>query len=106
LVLQQIRQAVKDAAPTAEETISYNMPTFKLNGNLVRFGAFKNHIGFYPRKSAIAAFREKLADYETSEVQGTIKFPLDKPMPIDLIKERVRFRVKENLKEENERKYS
>jgi uncharacterized protein YdhG (YjbR/CyaY superfamily) len=104
--LQQIRQAVKDAAPTAEETISYNMPTFKLNGNLVRFGAFKNHIGFYPRKSAIAAFREKLADYETSEVQGTIKFPLDKPMPIDLIKEMVRFRVKENLKEENERKYS
>ena len=98
LVLQQIRQAVKGAAPTAEETISYNMPAFKLNGNLVWFGAFKNHIGFYPRKSAIAAFREKLADYETSEDQGTVKFPLDKPIPIDLIKEIVKFRVKENLR--------
>ncbi|HUK85807.1 MAG TPA: DUF1801 domain-containing protein [Candidatus Acidoferrum sp.] len=106
LVLQQIRQAVKDAAPKAEEAISYNMPAFKLNGNLVWFGAFKNHIGFYPRKSAIEAFREKLAIYEISEVQGTVKFPLDKPMPIDLIKEIVKFRVRENLKEKNERKYS
>jgi len=106
LVLQQIRQAVKDATPKAEEAISYNMPAFKLNGNLVWFGAFKNHIGFYPRKSAIEAFREKLAAYEISEVQGTVKFPLDKPMPIDLIKEIVKFRVRENLKEKNERKYS
>jgi uncharacterized protein YdhG (YjbR/CyaY superfamily) len=106
LVLQQIRQAVKDTAPTAEESISYNMPAFKLKGNLVWFGAFKNHIGFYPRKSAIAAFREKLADYETSEVQGTVKFPLNKPMPLDLIKEMVKFRVKENLKETSGSKYS
>jgi len=94
--LQQIRQAIKDAAPEAEEAISYNMPAFKLNGNLVWFGAFKNHIGFYPRESAIGEFKEKLSDYEVSKVQGTVKFPLDKPMPIGLIKDMVRFRVKEN----------
>ena len=97
-VLEQIRQAIKDAAPKAEEAISYNMPAFRLNGNLVWFGAFKNHIGFYPRESAIEEFKEKLSGYEVSKVQGTVKFPLDKPMPLDLIKEMVRFRVKENLK--------
>jgi uncharacterized protein YdhG (YjbR/CyaY superfamily) len=83
MVLQQIRQAVKDAAPKAEEAISYNMPAFKLNGNLVWFGAFKNHIGFYPRESAIEEFKEKLSAYEVSKVQGTVKFPLDKPVPLD-----------------------
>ena len=97
-VLEQIRQAIKDAAPKAEDAISYNMPAFRLNGNLVWFGAFKNHIGFYPRESAIEEFKEKLSGYEVSKVQGTVKFPLDKPMPLDLIKEMVRFRVKENLK--------
>ncbi len=75
MVLQQIRQAVKDAAPKAEEAISYNMPTFKLNGNLVWFGAFKNHIGFYPSESAIEEFKEKLSVYDVSKVQGTVKFP-------------------------------
>ena len=97
-VLEQIRQAIKDAAPKAEEAISYNMPAFRLNGNLVWFGAFKNHIGFYPRESAIEEFKDKLSGYEVSKVQGTVKFPLDKPMPLDLIKEMVKFRVKENLK--------
>lgn len=96
-VLQQIRQAVKEAAPQAEEAISYNMPAFKLNGNLVWFGAFKNHVGFYPRQTAIEEFKEKLADYEVSKVQGTVKFPLDKPIPLGLIKEMVRFRARENL---------
>ncbi len=104
-VLQQIRQTIKDTAPEAEETISYNMPTFKLNGNLVWFGAFKNHVGFYPRKSAIEAFKEKLVDYEVSNVQGTVKFPLDKPIPMDLIKEMVQFRVKEQLKKKNDREH-
>jgi uncharacterized protein YdhG (YjbR/CyaY superfamily) len=85
-VLKQIRQAIKDTTPKAEETISYNMPAFKLNGNLVWFGAFKNHIGFYPRESAIKEFKEKLAGYEVSGAQGTVKFPLDKPIPLDLIK--------------------
>ncbi len=105
-ILQQIRQAVKEAAPDAEETISYNMPAFKLNGNLVWFGAFKNHIGFYPRESAIEEFKEKLAGYEVSKVQGTVKFPLDKPIPIGLIREMVRFRVKENLQAMNAQAYS
>ena len=105
-VLEQIRQAIKDAAPKAEEAISYNMPAFKLNGNLVWFGAFKNHIGFYPRESAVEEFKEKLASYEVSKVQGTVKFPLDKPIPLDLIKEIVKFRVKENLRGQNNFKYS
>ena len=104
-VLEQVRQAIKDAAPKAEETISYNMPAFKLNGNLVWFGAFKNHIGFYPRESAIEEFKEKLSGYEVSKARGTVKFPLDKPMPLDLIKEMVRFRVKENLKETSGSRY-
>jgi len=105
-VLLQIRQAVKEAAPEAEETISYNMPAFKLNGNLVWFGAFKNHIGFYPRESAIEEFKEKLAGYEVSKVQGTVKFPLDKPIPLGLIKEIVKFRVKENLQTKDAHAYS
>ncbi len=105
-ILEQIRKAVKDAAPKAEEAISYNMPAFKLNGNLVWFGAFKNHVGFYPRESAIEEFKEKLSSYEVSKVQGTVKFPLDKPMPLDLIKEIVKFRVKENLKETSGFRYS
>ena len=98
LVLQQIRQAVKDAAPKAKEAISYNMPAFKLNGNLVWFGAFKNHIGFYPRKTAIRKFKNELKGYEVSEVQGTVKFQLDEPLPLDLIKQMVKFRVQENLR--------
>ncbi len=97
VVLLQIRRVIKDAAPNAEETISYNMPAFKLNGNLVWFGAFKNHIGFYPKRSAIEEFRGKLAGFEISEVEGTVRFPLDKPIPLDLIKEMVKFRVAENL---------
>ena len=96
-VLQQIRQAVKEAAPEAEEAIGYNMPAFKLNGNLVWFGAFKNHVGFYPKESAIEEFKQKLAGYEVSKVQGTVKFPIDKPMPLDLIKQIVKFRVREDL---------
>ena len=82
------------------------MPAFKLNGNLVWFGAFKNHIGFYPRESGIEEFKEKLSGYEVSKVQGTVKFPLDRPMPLDLIKEIVKFRVKENQTGKNSSKYS
>ena len=96
-ILRQVRKAINEAAPEAEEAISYNMPAFKLSGNLVWFGAFKNHIGFYPKESAIEKFKDKLSSYEVSKVQGTVKFPLDKPIPLDLIKEMVRFRVKENL---------
>ena len=94
--LQQTRQAIKEAAPQAKEVISYSMPAFKQNGILVWFAAFKNHIGFFPKVSAMEAFKEKLSGYQTSK--GTIRFPLDKPIPVDLIREIVKFRVKEDQK--------
>ena len=94
-ILQELRQTIRDAAPQAKEGISYRIPVFKLNGNLVWFAAFKDHIGFYPRESAIGAFKEKLAGYTVSI--GTVRFPMDKPIPFDLIKEMVKYRVKENL---------
>ena len=94
-ILQEIRQVIRDCAPEAEEEISYQIPAFKLNGILVYFAAFKNHIGFYPRASAIEAFKEKLAAYKISK--GTVRFPIDEPIPFDLIKAMVKFRVKENL---------
>ena len=94
-ILQNIRRKIKEVAPDAEETISYQIPTFKLKGNLVHFAAFKNHIGFYPTPSGIERFKVRLSEYEVSK--GTIRFPLDKDIPYDLIQEIVRFRVKENL---------
>lgn len=94
-VMNKLRKAIKEEAPKATEAISYQMPTFKLNGNLVHFAAYKNHIGFYPTPSAILAFKEKLSLYKTSK--GAIQFPLEKSLPIDLIKEMVRYRVKENI---------
>ncbi len=94
-ILQELRQVIRESAPEAEETISYQMPAFKLNGILVWFAAFKNHIGFFPKSSAIAAFKEELSDYELSK--GTIRFPLDKPIPFDLVRKIVQYRVKENL---------
>jgi len=95
-ILQQIRQAIHEAAPDAEETISYQMPAFKQNGVLVYFAAFKDHIGFFPTGSGVEAFKDKISGYTTGK--GTLQFPLDKPVPLDLIKEIVRFRVCENLK--------
>jgi uncharacterized protein YdhG (YjbR/CyaY superfamily) len=94
-ILEEFRKAIQEAAPEAEETISYQMPAFKLNGILVWFAAHKNHIGFYPRVSAIVAFKDKLSRYEVSK--GTVQFPLNAPIPFDLIKEIVRFRIKENF---------
>jgi uncharacterized protein YdhG (YjbR/CyaY superfamily) len=94
-ILEEVRRTIRDAAPDAKETISYQMPAFKQNGILVWFAAHKNHIGFYPRATAMEAFKEKLSAYEISK--GTVKFPLNEPIPFDLIKEVVRFRVKENL---------
>ncbi len=82
--LQQVRQTIKDAAPKAQEVISYSMPAFKQKGILVWFAAFKNHIGFFPKVSAVEAFKEQLAGYQTSK--GTIRFPLDKPIPIGIIR--------------------
>jgi len=95
-ILKKIRAAIKESAPAAEEAISYQIPTFKLHGNLVHFAAFKNHIGFYPTSSGILHFKKQLSGYELST--GTAQFPLDKPIPYDLIRKIVRFRVKENMK--------
>ena len=96
VILQKIRMTIKKAAPNAEETIKYQMPTFTLQGNLVHFGAFKKHIGFYPVPTGIEAFKDELSVYEGGK--GSVKFPLDKPMPYDLISKIVQFRVQENLK--------
>lgn len=93
-ILQQVRQTIHEAAPEATEAISYQMPTFKLYGNLVHFAAFKNHIGFYPVPSGMEAFQEELAAYKQGK--GSVQFPLDKPMPFDLITKMVKFRVAEN----------
>ncbi len=96
IILQELRQAIKEAAPEAVEVISYQMPAFKQNGVLVWFAAFKNHIGFFPKISAIEAFKEKLSPYQKRK--GTIQFPIDQPIPLELVKEIVRFRIKENNK--------
>ena len=94
--LQQLRRTIRNAAPEAEETISYQIPTFKLNGNLVHFAAFKRHIGFYPTPSAIEAFKEELSPYEVAK--GSVRFPLDQPVPFDLVTRITEYRVRENLK--------
>jgi uncharacterized protein YdhG (YjbR/CyaY superfamily) len=96
-ILQKMRLTVKQAAPRAEEAISYQMPTFKLNGkNLVHFAAFKNHIGFYPTPSGTESFQKELSSYKGGK--GSVRFPLNKPIPYDLVEKIVAFRVKENLR--------
>jgi uncharacterized protein YdhG (YjbR/CyaY superfamily) len=92
-VLERIRAAIRNAAPGATETIKYGIPTFVLGENLVHFAAFTKHIGFYPTPSAIVAFRDQLSAYKSAK--GSVQFPLDSPMPLELIEEIVRFRVKE-----------
>jgi len=94
-ILQKIRATIRKAAPQAEETIKYQMPTFTLHGNLVHFAAFKNHIGFYPVPTGIEAFKRELSVYKGGK--GSIQFPLDQPIPYGLISKIVKFRVKENL---------
>ena len=93
--LQQIRQTIQKTAPNATETIKYGIPTFVLNGNLVHFAAYKNHIGLYPTPSAIVAFTEKLKPFKTSK--GAIQFPLNQALPLTLITEIVQFRVQQNI---------
>lgn len=94
-LLQEIRATIKAAAPEAEEKISYQMPTFAQQGNLIHFAAFKNHIGMYPAPSGIEAFQAELAPY--AGAKGSIRFPLDQPIPHELISKIVKFRVNENL---------
>lgn len=95
LILEQVRETIKQAAPEAEETISYAMPTFVLHGNLVHFAGYKHHIGFYPAPSGISTFKKEISVYRWAK--GSVQFPLDKPIPLDLIGRIVKFRVKENL---------
>lgn len=92
-ILRQMRETIRDAAPQAEEAMRYGMPTFRLKGNLVHFAAFKQHVGFYPTPAAIEAFAEQLSAYKTSK--GAIQFPLDQPIPYDLVREMTEFRVKQ-----------
>jgi uncharacterized protein YdhG (YjbR/CyaY superfamily) len=94
-ILEKIRSTITKAAPEAEETIKYQMPTFTLKGNLVHFAAFKKHIGFYPPPTGMEEFKTELSRY--AGAKGSLKFPLDQPMPYDLIRKIVKFRVKENL---------
>lgn len=94
-ILEKLRRVIKESAPNAKEAISYGIPTFKLNGNLAHFAAFNKHIGFYPTPSAIEAFKQELAPYK--QAKGSVQFPIDKPMPFDIVRKIVEYRVKENL---------
>lgn len=96
--LLELRETIRKQAPQAQEKISYQMPTFFLNGNLVHFAAYTRHIGFYPTASSIGAFKSKLARYKNAK--GSVQFPIEEPLPIELIKQIVKFRVAENTKKE------
>ncbi|KAI7252915.1 hypothetical protein KC345_g11435 [Hortaea werneckii] len=95
--LQTLRKVIREAAPEAEEKISYQMPTFFLHKNLVHFAAFKNHIGFYPAPQGIEAFKDELAQYKGAK--GSVQFPINEPLPYELIARIVKFRADENLKQ-------
>jgi len=95
-ILQELRALIRANAPDAEEKISYQMPTFFLKGNLVHFAAHSHHIGFYPTPSGIEAFKQELSGYESSK--GAVQFPIERPLPLELIGRIVKFRVAENLK--------
>lgn len=93
--LRQMRVVIRKAAPQATEAISYRIPTYKLHGNLVHFGAFKDHVSFFPTSSGVAAFKKELSKYKIAK--GTVQFPLDKSLPTGLITKIVKFRVKQQL---------
>ncbi len=95
ILLTQMRTSIQEASPEATEKISYAMPTFDLGGNLVHFAAFKNHIGFYPSSSGIAAFQDEIAGFKSSK--GAVQFPIGEALPLDLVKKIVVFRTQENL---------
>jgi len=92
--LNDMRSVIRQAAPQAEEAISYNIPAFRLDGMLVWYAGYKEHIGLYPRVNVIEVFKKELTDYKLSK--GTIQFPLDQPLPVDLITRIVKYRIKEN----------
>lgn len=93
-ILQKVRETIRTAAPEAEEAIKYQLPTFVYNGNLVHFGGFKTHVGFYPTPSGINAFKKELSKYKGAK--GSVQFPIDKPIPYSLIAKIVKYRLKEN----------
>jgi uncharacterized protein YdhG (YjbR/CyaY superfamily) len=93
--LEQLRSIIRQEAPGAVETISYGIPTFDLDGHLVHFAGYARHIGFYPTASGIEKFRSELKGYPTS--RGAVRFPLDEPLPVGLVRKIVRFRVEENV---------
>ncbi|WGQ10052.1 DUF1801 domain-containing protein [Pedobacter gandavensis] len=95
MMLEELRKTIREAAPEAEETINYAIPTFTLNGNLVHFAAYKNHIGFYPAPSGIEAFHSELSGYQMAK--GSVKFPIEQALPLELIRRIVAFRRQENL---------
>ena len=101
-ILNELRQTIKEAAPEAEETINYQIPTFTLQGNLVHFAAFKNHIGFYPTPSGMEAFKKELSAYKGAK--GSVQFPIDQPLPLPLIRRIVEYRVKENVERKQKKK--
>jgi uncharacterized protein YdhG (YjbR/CyaY superfamily) len=101
-ILQELRQTIKKAAPQAEEVISYNMPGYKLNGMLVWYAGYKNHIGFYPKPSGLKAFEKELSGYKSSK--GAVQFPIDKPMPLSLVTKIVKMRIKENAEAADKKK--
>jgi uncharacterized protein YdhG (YjbR/CyaY superfamily) len=101
-LLNQMRATITKAAPKAEEAIKYAIPTFILNGNLVHFAAFKNHIGFYPAPAGIEAFKKEVAPYEAGK--GSLQFPLDKPLPLSLVTKIVKYRVAQNLEKSTRKK--
>jgi uncharacterized protein YdhG (YjbR/CyaY superfamily) len=103
-ILKQLRQAIKEVAPEAEETINYQIPTFTLHGNLVHFAAFKSHIGFYPTPSGMEAFKKELSPYKGAK--GSVQFPIDQPLPLTLVRRIVEYRVKENLERQQKKKSS
>ena len=94
-ILNELRRTIREAAPAAQETINYQIPTFTLNGNLVHFAAFENHVGFYPTPSGMEAFKKELSGYKGAK--GSVQFPIHEPLPLPLIRRIVEFRVKENL---------
>jgi uncharacterized protein YdhG (YjbR/CyaY superfamily) len=103
-ILNELRQAIKETTPEAQETINYQIPTFTLNGNLVHFAAFKDHIGFYPTPSGMEAFKEELSAYKGAK--GSVQFPIDQPLPLPLIRKIVEYRVKENVERKQKKKAS
>ena len=101
-ILEEVRTTIKKAAPGAEEVISYQMPAFKFHGVLVYFAGYKKHIGFYPTSSGIETFRKELSVYKSAK--GSVQFPIDSPLPLNLVRKIVKYRVRENLERANAKK--